>query len=132
MKQEMTLSKEQTKIVNTKCQDCGNQVSILCNESCQVVAVRCPDCFQTFRINAIDIDRLKGYLEEKEWTEIPIERVTVIKMRAPHPAISVFIPATKDLVDYANAMKHVINTIAGYYEKSVDDVLMEVLDEDKK
>lgn len=126
------MSEELTKIVNQKCQDCGKQLSILCNESCQVVAVRCPDCFQTFRINAIDIDRLQTYLREKEWIEIPIERVTAIKMRAPHPALSVFIPAKKDLVDYTNAMKHVINTIAAYYEKTVDDVLMEVLDEDKK
>ena len=49
------MSKELTKIVNQKCQDCGKQVSILCNEGCQVVSVRCSDCLQTFRINAIEI-----------------------------------------------------------------------------
>ena len=124
------MSKELTKIVNTKCQDCDKQVSILCNESCHVVAVRCSECFQTFRINAIEIERLQAYLEKKEWKEIPIERITVIKMRAPHPALSVFIPAKKDLVDYTNAMKHVISTIAAYYEKTVDDVLSEVLDKE--
>lgn len=120
------MSRELTKIVNTKCQDCSKQVSIFCNEGCQVVSVRCPDCFQTFRINTIEIDRLLAYLEKKGWIEIPVERI-VIKMRAPHPQISVFIPAKKDLVDYTNAMKHVINTIAAYYEKTVDDVLSEVL-----
>ena len=120
------MSTELTKIVDKKCQDCDKQVSILCNESCQVVSVRCPDCFQNFRINTIEIDRLLAYLDKKGWIEIPVER-TVIKMRAPHPALSVFIPAKKDLVDYTNAMKHVINTIAAYYEKTVDDVLSEVL-----
>ena len=129
MKQEMTLSKELTKIVNTKCQDCDKQLSILCNESCQVVAVRCPDCFQTFRINAIEIERLLAYLEEKGWIEKSIERSTAIKMLAPVPSFFIFIPARKDLVDYTDAMRHVINAIAGYYEKSVDDVLSEVLEE---
>ena len=124
------MSKELTKIVNRKCQDCGRQVSILCNESCQIVSVRCPDCFQMFRINAIEIEKLHAYLEKKDWIEIPIERVTAIKMRAPHPALSVFIPAMKDLVDYTNAMQHVINTIAAYYEKSIDDVLTEMLEKE--
>ena len=131
MKQEMTLSKELTKIVNQKCQDCDKQVSILCNESCQVVSVRCPDCFQTFRINAIEIERLQAYLEEKGWIEIPIERITAIKMLAPHPAFSVFMPAKRDLVDYTYAMKCVLNTIASYYEKSIDDVLFEILGGEK-
>lgn len=124
------MSKELTKIVNRKCQDCGKQVSILCNESCQVVAVRCPDCFQTFRINAIEIDRLQDYLVKNGWIEKPIEMITAIKMRAPHPQISVFIPARRDLVDYIRAMEIVLNTIATYYEKSVDDVLTEVLEKE--
>ena len=122
------MSGELTKIVNRKCQDCDKQVSILCNESCQVVSVRCPDCFQTFRINTIEIDRLLAYLDKKGWIEIPVER-TVIKMRAPHPQISVFIPTKRDLIDYARAIEIVLNTIATYYEKSIDDVLSEVLEE---
>ena len=81
--------KEYTKVVNRKCQDCGKPLSILCNESAQIVAVRCPECFQTFRINAIEIEWLQAYLSKKGWIEIPIERVTVIKMRTPHPQISV-------------------------------------------
>lgn len=124
------MTEELTKIVNIKCQDCGKQVSILCNESCQVVSVRCPDCFQTFRINAIEIERLQGYLDKKGWIEIPIERVTVIKMCAPHPAISVFIPAKKDFIDYTRAIEITLNTIAMYYEKSIDDVLSDVLGEE--
>ena len=121
--------KEYTKIVNQKCQDCGKRVNILCNESCQIVTVRCPDCFQTFRINAIEIERLQAYLKKKEWIEIPIERVTAIKMRAPHPLISVFIPAKKDLIDYTYAMKIALNTIAMYYAKTIDDILSEVEEE---
>ena len=123
------MSRELTKIVNKKCQDCSKQVSILCNEGCQVVSVRCPHCFQTYRINRIEVERCKSYLDKKGWTEVPIERTTVIKMRAPHPAISIFIPAKRDLVDYTDGMKHVIHVIASYYEKSMDDVLLEVLEE---
>jgi len=72
---------------------------------------------------------LQAYLKGKGWKEIHIERVTAIKMRAPHPAISVFIPATKDLIDYTISMKYVIITLAAYYNKTVDDVLSEVLGE---
>ena len=124
------MSEELTKIVNRKCQDCDKQVSILCNESCQIVSVRCPDCFQMFRINAIEIERLQTYLKGKEWIEMPIERTTVIKMHCvPHPAVSVFIPTKKDLIDYTYMMKCVLNTIALYYKKNIDDVLSEVLED---
>lgn len=125
------MSKELTKTVNQKCQDCGKQLNILCNEGCQIVSVRCSDCFQTFRVNAIDIEKLQAYLSKKGWIEIPIERVTAIKMRAPHPQISVFMPAKKDLVDYTRAMEITLNTIAMYYEKTIDDVLSEVLEKER-
>ena len=124
--------KEYTKVVNQKCQDCGKRVNILCNEGCQIVAVRCPECFQAFLINAIEIERLQAYLSKKGWIEIPIERVTAIKMRAPHPQISVFIPAKRDLIDYTYAMEITLNTIAMYYKKTIDDVLSEVLNEENK
>ena len=51
-------------------------------------------------------------------------------MRAPHPVISVFIPAKKDLIDYTYAMKITLNTIAMYHEKTIDDVLTEVLEKE--
>ena len=122
---------EYTKIVNRKCQDCGKQVNILCNESCQIVAVRCPDCFQTFLISTIEAEQLRGYLKKKGWEEIPIERKEVIKMCSPCPTFFIFIPARNELVDYVDVMKHVINAVAAYYEKTFDDVLSEVLKEER-
>ena len=40
--------KELTKIVRKKCQDCRNNISILCNESANIVAARCSDCLKGF------------------------------------------------------------------------------------
>lgn len=44
------MAKEFTKIINKKCQDCGMKVSILCNETAKIVAVRCPSCILEFNI----------------------------------------------------------------------------------
>lgn len=118
---------EYTKIVNRKCQDCGKQVSILCNERCQIVAVRCPDCFQTFLISTIEPEQLRAYLKKKGWEEVPIERKEVIKMCSPCPTFFVFVPVRKELVDYVDAVKDVVNAVAAYYEKTVSDVLSEIL-----
>ena len=51
-------------------------------------------------------------------------------MLVPAPSIFVFLQSRKDLVDYTNAMQHVINTIAAYYKKNIDDVLFEVLNKE--
>ena len=121
--------RETTKTVNKKCQDCGKPLSILCSEKCKIVAVRCPDCLQTFLINTIEIEQLRKYLKRKGWEEVPIERKEVIKVCSPHPTLSVFIPARRNLIDYAVVMKHSLNTIAAYHKKKLDDVLSEVLKE---
>ena len=118
---------EYTKIVNRKCQDCGKRVSILCNESAKIVAVRCPDCFQTFLISTIEPEQLRVYLKKKGWEEVPIERKEVIKMCSPCPTFFVFVPVRKELVDYVDAVKYVVNAVAAYYEKTVSDVLSEIL-----
>ena len=119
--------KEYTKVVNRKCHDCGKQVSILCNETSQIVAVRCPDCFQAFLISTIEPEQLRAYLKNKGWEEVPIERKEVIKMCSPCPTFFVFIPVRKELVDYVDAMNHVVNAVASYYEKTVDELVSEVL-----
>lgn len=118
-----------TKIVNKKCQDCGKQVSILCDERCLIVAVRCLDCLQTFLIASIEIEQLVNYLKKKDWKEIPIE-LPRIEMVAPHPQLNVFIPIDKSPIDYIQVMKHILNTIAQYHGKTITEILLEILQED--
>ena len=127
--------KEYTKVVNRKCQDCGKRVSILCNESCQVVSVRCPDCFQTFLIGTIEIEQLRSYLKKNGWVELSYEREEAIKVRSSKGYITM-IPARKDLIDYIEGTEHALTSIAIYDDKTFDEVLSEVLNgvfaEDKK
>ena len=118
--------KEYTKVVNRKCQDCGKRVSILCNESCQVVSVRCPDCFQTFLIGTIEIEQLRSYLKKNGWVETPFARKTAIRFLSPKGYVTL-IPARKDLVDFAEGVKQALTSIAIYDDKTFDDVLSEVL-----
>ena len=125
------MSRETTKTVNRKCQDCGKQVSILCNERCQIVAVRCPDCFQTFLISTIEVEQLRSYLKKNGWEETPFARKTAIRVLSPKGYITL-IPARKDLVDFAEGVKHALTSIAIYEGKTVDEVLSEVLKEGKK
>ena len=40
------MEKGTTKIVYKKCQDCGVKISILCNETAQIVAIRCNHCLK--------------------------------------------------------------------------------------
>lgn len=124
------MSKELTKIINQKCQDCGKQINILCNERCQILAVRCPDCFQIFLINAIEIKQLIGYLKRKGWEELPTGNKNAIRICSPNPTYYLSIPAKRDLIDYKDAIKNVINSIAGYYDKTMDEIISEILQEE--
>ena len=117
-----------TKIVNKKCQDCGEHVSILCNEKCYIVTARCPECLRIFLIASIEIEQLVNYLKKKDWKEIPIE-LPRIEMVAPHPQLNVFIPIDKSPIDYIQVMKHIFNTIAQYYDKTITEILLEILQE---
>ena len=120
--------KEYTKIVNRKCQDCGKLLSILCNERCQIVAVRCPDCFQTFLISTIEVEQLRSYLKKNGWEELSCERKEAIKVRSPKGFITM-IPAIKDLIGYGyiEYTKHALTSIAIYEDKTFDELLSEVL-----
>lgn len=40
--------RDTTKIVNKPCQDCGDEVMMLCSSASQIVAVRCPRCTKRF------------------------------------------------------------------------------------
>ena len=51
------MKKETTKIVNKKCQDCGREVSILCNETAKIVSVRCSDCVLEFKIRNKEFEK---------------------------------------------------------------------------
>jgi len=121
---------EYTKVVNQKCQDCGKPLSILCNESAQIVAVRCPECFQTFLISTIEVEQLQSYLKKNGWVESPCERKEVIRMLSPKGYITM-IPAIKDLIDFVEYTEHVLTSIAVYEGKAFDDVLSEVLKEER-
>ena len=121
---------EYTKVVNGKCQDCGKRVSILCNEGCQIVAVRCPKCFQTFLISTIEVEQLRSYLKKNGWEESSCERKEVIRVQSPKGYIAM-IPARKDLIDFVEYTEHVLTSIAIYEDKTFDDVLSEVLKEEQ-
>jgi len=43
--------RETSKIVRRKCQDCGEELEILCNASAQIVAIRCPKCTKQFHLD---------------------------------------------------------------------------------
>lgn len=122
--------KEYTKIATRKCQDCDKHVSILCNESCQIEAIRCPDCLQTFWINAMEIEQLRAYLKKKGWKELPFGREEILKIQPPTHNFFILIPSRKGLLDYADVVKHALTTIAAYEDKSIDEVLMAVLNEE--
>ena len=123
------MNKGLTKIVNKRCQDCREYVSILCDEECFIVAARCPDCLRIFLITSIEIEQLVSYLKKKNWKEAQA-RLSRIEMIAPHPEVYVFIPPDKSLVDYVTSIKQVVNTIALYYGKTMSEVLLEILQEE--
>ena len=39
------MNEEMTKIVIKQCQECSNPIQILCNETADIVSVRCPHCY---------------------------------------------------------------------------------------
>ena len=123
------MNKGLTKIVNKKRQDCGEHVSVLCDEKCFIVSVRCPDCLRLFLITSIGIEQLINYLKKKNWKEAQA-RLSRIEMIAPHPEIYVFIPVDKSPIDYVSSVKYVINTVAQYYGKTMSEVLLEILQEE--
>lgn len=118
------MSKELTKIINQKCQDCGKQVSILCNENCQIVAVRCPECLRSLLIRTVKIEDIKTYLEDRDWE---VKEIIVI---APDPQVYIFIPPNEKISDYILVMKNILKTLAQYYDKTIDEILLEILGED--
>lgn len=122
--------KEFTKMVSKKCEDCGKRVSILCGESCKIVAVRCVDCFVKFRISIMEISQLRSHLKKKGWVETPFGRKEVIKIRPPTHECFVLIPARKELYDYEEMVRRTLETVAIVEEKSLDDVLSEILQEE--
>jgi len=42
------IDNEQSKIIHVNCFGCGKKMTILCNATAQVVAVRCPECAERY------------------------------------------------------------------------------------
>ena len=118
------MNKGLTKIVNKRCQDCGKQLSILCNENCQIVAARCPECLQILLIRTVRIEDIKTYLEDRNW------EVKENGVFAPDPQVYIFIPSNEKISDYILIIKNILNTLAQYYDKTIDEILLEMLGKD--
>ena len=114
---------ELTRVVNKKCQDCGRQLSILCNENCQIIAVRCPECLQILLLKTVRIENIKTYLEDRNW------EVKENGVFAPDPQVYIFIPPNEKISDYILVMKNILKTLAQYYDKTTDEILLEILGE---
>ena len=116
------------KDIRAVCIGCGKMLCVCCNESCEIVSVRCPKCLEDFLIGSIRVDQLRNYLKKNGWTELESERKEIIRFKNPKGNIT-FIPARRNLCDFLQAMRHALNSISVYSNTDLDTLLKEVLEE---